>query len=113
MKKINYYYTIDGKCPYIEWFKNLDNTFKVRINKRLNKLCKENYYGDHKQLQNSELSELRFDFGKGYRIYYYDIDDTLILFVAGSEKKNQKKIIEQANTYFYDYCERTDYDINE
>lgn len=112
MKNIEYYYTINGKCPYLDWFNNLDNTFKVRIQKRLKKLYNEGHYGDHHTLQNSELSELRFDCGKGYRIYYYDLDDTLILFIAASDKKEQKKIIQQANIYFADYCERTNYEPN-
>ena len=112
MKNIEYYYTINGKCPYLDWFNNLDNTFKVRIQKRLKKLYNEGHYGDHHTLQNSELSELRFDCGKGYRIYYYDLDDTLILFIAASDKNEQKKIIQQANIYFADYCERTNYEPN-
>ena len=44
--------------------------------------------------------------------YYYDIEDSLILFVAGSDKKEQKKLIQQANIYFSDYCERTHYEPN-
>ena len=51
------------------------------------------------------------DFGKGYRIYYYDIDNTIILFIAGSDKKDQKKVIMQANRYFNDFIERTNNDI--
>lgn len=110
MKQIDYYYTADGKCPYLDWFKALDNSFKVRINKRLKKLREEGHYGDHHTLKNSELSELRMDFGKGYRIYYYDLDNVLILFVGGSDKKDQVKVIKQCNNYFKDYCERTDYE---
>lgn len=105
-KHIIHYYTIDGKCPYLNWFNDLDNSFKVRINKRLKKLQEEGHYGDYHTLQNSELSELRMDFGKGYRIYYYDLDDTLILFVGGSDKKAQDKVIKQCNTYFNDFIER-------
>ena len=43
------------------------------------------------------------DFGKGYRIYYYDLDNKLILFLAGSDKKEQKKVIQKSNEYFKDY----------
>lgn len=106
MKEIVYYYTIDNVCPYLEWFNDLDTSLQVRVNKRVKKLS-EGIYGDCKPLQKSELSEIRMDFGKGYRIYYYDIDDKLILFVAGSEKKDQKKVIQKANQYFQDYIERT------
>ena len=106
MKQIQYYYTHNNKCPYLEWFNKLDNSLKVRIQKRLKKLCNEGHYGDHHTLQNSELSELRFDIGKGYRIYYYDLNDTLILFIGGSEKKDQKQIIIKCNDYFNDFIER-------
>ena len=105
-KKKSNIITADGKCPYIEWRNSLDLSIRLRINKRVEKL-KTGLYGDHKSLQQSKLSELRMDFGKGYRIYYYDIDNTIILFIAGSDKKDQKKVIMQANKYFNDFIERT------
>lgn len=46
------------------------------------------------------------DFGRGYRIYYYDVNDMIILFVGGSDKKTQKQIIQQCNEYFRDFVER-------
>lgn len=74
----------------------------MRILKRIDKL-KDGLYGDYKPLQKSELSELRMDFGKGYRIYYYDLNNKLVLFLAGSEKKEQKIVLKKANEYFEDY----------
>ncbi len=60
--------------------------------KRIERL-KYGLYGDSKPLQKSELSELRPNFGAAYRIYYFDSDNTLILFVVGSDKKTQDKVI--------------------
>ena len=54
-KEIKYYYTADGKCPYIEWRNSLDLSIRLRINKRIEKL-KIGLYGDHKSLQQSKLS---------------------------------------------------------
>ena len=110
-KEIKYYYTADDKCPYKEWRSNLDLSIRLRVNKRIEKL-KDGLYGDHKALQKSKLSELRMDFGKGYRIYYYDLESTVVLFVAGSDKKDQKKVIQQANQYLEDYIERNNQDTN-
>lgn len=110
-KEIKYYYTSDGKCPYKEWRNSLDLSIRLRVNKRVEKL-QDGLYGDYKPLQKSKLSELRMDFGKGYRIYYYDLETTVVLFVAGSDKKDQKKVIQQANKYFEDYIERNKDDIN-
>ena len=104
-KQIIHYYTVNGECPYNDWFESLDKSIQLRVDKRVEKL-RAGLYGDHKLLQKSKLSELRMDFGKGYRIYYYDIDNTIILFVGGSKKKDQKKVVEQCNNYFKDFIER-------
>lgn len=101
-KIIEYYETADGKCPYVDWLEDLDNSIRIRILKRVDKLA-SGIYGDYKPLQNSELSELKMNFGKGYRIYYYDLEDKIVLILAGSEKRNQKDVIEKANEYFKDY----------
>ncbi len=104
-KQIIYYKTEDGKYPYLEWFNELDQSIRIRVAKRVDKL-KDGNYGDHKKLQNSELSELRMDFGKGYRIYYFDLDTKLVLFLAGSDKKEQKKAIQKANQYLEDFLSK-------
>lgn len=104
-KRIIYYYTITGECPYRDWYNTLDKSIQLRIDKRIEKL-RAGLYGDHHWLQKSELSEIRMDFGKGYRIYYYELDQTLILFIGGSEKKDQKKVVQQCNDFFNDFKER-------
>ena len=105
-KEIKYYTTIDGKCPYIEWRDSLSYSFQVRIAKRINRM-RDGNYGDCKKLQNSELSELRLDFGKGYRIYFKELDDVIVLIVAGSDKSDQKSVIKKAGLYLEDYLNRS------
>ena len=63
MKELIVYTTVDDKCPFLDWRNTLSIEFKVRVNKRLQRL-REGLYGDWKHLQNSNLSELRLDFGK-------------------------------------------------
>ncbi len=77
IKEIEYYTMPNGKCPYIEWFKALSRDYQSRVIKRINRLA-DGLYGDCKQLTNSTLSELRFDFGKGYRIYFKEFNNTII-----------------------------------
>ena len=105
MKDIVIYKTIDGKCPYTEWVESLSFEYQLRVYKRINKL-KDGLKGDWKRLQNSNLSELRLDFGKGYRIYYKELNNIVILLLAGSDKKNQVKAIMQASKYYEDFVER-------
>lgn len=105
MKELLYYKTKDGKCPYKLWFDSLDFQMKARISSRLERLV-DGHYGETRKLSNSELSELKFKFGKGYRIYYKDIDDVLIIFFSAGDKSNQKADIKQAEKYYKDYIER-------
>ena len=105
MKEILYYTKENGKCPYQDWFLSLDMQTKVRIAGRIERLI-EGHYGETRKLVKSELSEMKFKFGKGYRIYYKDLDDVLILFLAGGDKSYQKEDIKQAEKYYKDYLER-------
>ena len=63
--------------------------------------------GDWKPLRNSKLAELRLHFGSGYRIYFKELDDVIILIVAGSDKSEQKQTIKKANEYYQDYINRS------
>ena len=105
MKEILYYTKENGRCPYNDWFKSLDLQTRVRIASRLERLI-DGHYGEIRKLTNSELSEMKFKFGKGYRIYYIDLNDVLILFLAGGDKSTQNNDITKANQYYKDYIER-------
>jgi putative addiction module killer protein len=78
---------------------------KKRIRQRLIRVQLENY-GDCKPLQNSELSELRFITNKGYRIYYKELDNIIVLILAGGDKSDQIQTINKANKYFDEFKER-------
>ena len=95
-KQIIYYTTPDGKCPYLDWLNNLDDKTQSIINARIDRL-KDGLRGDWKRLTNSKLSEFRIDYGKGYRIYYRELNNTIILIVAGGDKSDQKRLIKQEN----------------
>lgn len=107
MKKIKIYTTKNGDCPFMKWLDTLSIEYRTRVNKRINRIHDGNF-GDYKKLQNSELSELRMDFGKGYRIYYKELYDVIVLLVAGGDKSNQNKTIKKAGEYLKDYLERKD-----
>ncbi len=102
MKEILYYQTIDNKVPYIEWYKNLDNSQKLIIDKRLSKI-ERGLMGDIKRLS-EKLYEIRFQ--NGLRIYYTEIDNIIILLFTGGNKSKQNKDIEIATKYLNDYVER-------
>jgi len=84
----------NGKSHFIEWIESLDKVTKSRVQSRLTRLL-ENNFGDHKKIDN-EISELRLKFGSGYRIYYTEIDNVVVLLITGGDKSTQSKDIQKA-----------------
>ena len=50
--------------------------------------------------------ELRFMFGKGYRVYYGLDGDTVVLLLSEGDKSSQKKDIAKAIQYWKEYQSR-------
>lgn len=81
-----------------------DNQAKARILARIDRLAVGNS-GDSKLLRGG-VSELRIDWGPGYRVYYAMIGKTCVLLLCGGDKRKQSSDIERAIEYLHDYRER-------
>ena len=92
--EIKYLKLSNGKAPIIEWLDSLDGSFRKRINQRILRI-EEGNLGDHKKLS-EDISELRFNFGKGYRIYYTEIENVVVLLINGGDKSDQSDDIVKA-----------------
>ena len=80
---------------YDEWFNSLKDTKgKARINARLRRVELGNF-GDAEPVGDN-VSELRFFFGSGYRIYFIQHGDEIIVLLAGGDKSTQSKDIDKA-----------------
>jgi putative addiction module killer protein len=80
---------------YIKWFKELrDIKAKTRIDIRIRRLSLGNA-GDVKPV-GCGVSELRIDYGPGYRIYYIQRGEQLVILLAGGDKSSQQKDIKIA-----------------
>ena len=91
----------NNKAPFIEWVNSLDKATKARVQSRLTRLL-ENNFGDHKKIDN-EISELRLKFGSGYRIYYTEINNVIVLLINGGDKSTQSKDIEKAKSILQEW----------
>lgn len=100
--EVREYQTKDGKKPVSEWLDGLrDAIARGRIVARLDRLT-AGLKGDWKAV-GSGVSELRIDHGPGYRVYFAQQGDTLILLLCGGDKRTQGKDIERAHAYWKDY----------
>ena len=58
--------------------------------------------GDHKPVGGS-VSEMRIDYGPGYRIYFTEVGDVVVLLLIGGDKSTQARDIEKAKRLAKEY----------
>jgi len=105
IKKIELYTTKVGQQPFVEWLESLkDKIGRYRIKERLDRIALGNL-GDYKYLSEG-VSEFRLDFGPGYRVYFGEEGDKILILLCGGNKSTQKKDIRKAITYWKDYLSR-------
>jgi putative addiction module killer protein len=103
-KEIDFYITPDGKNPFKEWYESLkDKRAKLEVGRRLDRAAAGNS-GDHKTLVEG-LMEMKITYSPGYRIYYTETDERIIVLLCGGTKKTQPQDILKAKGYLEDYLE--------
>lgn len=80
---------------YAKWFDALkDREAKMRIDRRVKKAARGEY-GDVWPV-GENVSELRFHFGPGYRVYFTERFGVLFILLAGGDKHTQRDDIKLA-----------------
>lgn len=105
MKILQYYQTSNGKTPFKEWLTNLKDKMGIeKINKRLERLTL-GQCGDS-EFVGEGVFELRIHYGPGYRIYYAEHDQEIVILLYGGNKNTQQRDIDRSIGYWKDYLER-------
>lgn len=79
------------------WMRKLrDTNARARIQIRIDRLGR-GLFGDVKDIGQG-LSELRVDYGPGYRVYLMRRGDVLVILLCGGDKRTQDSDIKQAKT---------------
>lgn len=105
-KHLRNYITPQGKIPFLEWLNNLkDSTTRIRVRRRLDRLEMGNL-GDCKSVGEG-VSELRISFGPGYRIYFTEIENEIIILFCAGDKSTQKNDVKTAKLYWQELQERS------
>lgn len=93
-------YDLETTDSFAEWFNGLPSTVAFRLTARFERV-RNGLFGDAKNLGDG-VSELRFFFGSGYRVYYTIRDNKIVLLLAGGDKASQVRDIKQAKALLAD-----------
>jgi putative addiction module killer protein len=103
-KRLLIYENAIGKAPYAEWLDRFDTPEAVMIEVRVRRARLGNL--GHWKSIGEGVCELKFDSGPGYRVYFGQIDSTVVVLLCGGDKKTQKKDISEAKKLWQDFKER-------
>ena len=104
MIEVKFFKTIEGKEPFIDWYRNLrDRKSRTQIAERLDRIGLGNF-GNHKAL-GAGVYELKIPYGPGFRIYYGIQNKIVIIILCGGDKASQPKDIQKAKEYWALYKE--------
>jgi len=96
-------YSLEQTELFADWLADLRDTVgRSRIIKRLVRLS-DGQLGDVKPVGDG-VHELRMFFGPGYRVYFMQQGEVVILLLAGGDKDSQSRDIERAKELARNAC---------
>jgi putative addiction module killer protein len=106
-RELRIYTTEDGDAPFSNWLNRLrDAQGRAIVRTRLARIRLGNF-GDCKAVGDG-VFEFRIDFGPGYRVYFGQEGNRLVILLCGGDKRTQSKDIAKAKKFWSDYRSRDD-----
>ena len=89
-------YFNEKTTEFDKWLRKLkDLRAKVKILVRIQKLEEDEHFGDCEPVGDG-IKELKINYAKGYRIYFKEKDNKIIILLLGGDKSTQQSDIEKA-----------------
>ena len=96
-------FNIEKTSEFDKWLRKLrDRKAKALILVRIQRIQESGNFGDCESV-GSGVSELRIHYGKGYRIYFNEVNGNLILLLIGGDKSGQQNDIKKAKLILAKY----------
>ena len=104
MIELREYVDAQGYNHYRKWASKQDPSVRARVDKAVFRLGEGNFSSVKSEGQG--VSALRLDFGPGYRVYFAQDGEQLVLLLVGGTKRRQQEDIELARRLWSEYKKR-------
>jgi len=101
-KKVIYYAAENGSSPFKDWLKRLDNLSRAIVVRFIQRVATGGAKKSVKALKDG-IFEIKITHGPGYRVYFAEDGDEIIVLLIGGDKKTQGRDIEKAKEYWRNY----------
>ena len=95
------YVDTNGSSPFAKWFDALDAVAAAKVRVYITRVELGNY--SNVEPIGDGLSEIKIDYGPGYRVYFRKEKEILLLLLGGSSKKGQQKAIDASKLAWKSY----------
>lgn len=105
VKKIEQLQLSSGEEPFQKWISALDIKTRAKIHTYINRVA---VGGSKKNIRavGDGVFEIKIDFGPGYRVYFGEIEQVVILILLGGDKDSQNRDIKIAKEYWRIYVQK-------
>lgn len=99
MKRLEFYKAENGKEPFSEWLDSLDRVSRAKVMSFVERVA---LGGSKKNVKpvGQGVMEIKIDYGSGYRAYFGEIGNVVMLLLVGGDKDTQDKDIRLAQTFW-------------
>ncbi len=99
MKRIEFYQTVTGREPAREWLNDLSEISQAKVRAYIDRAALGGAKKNIRSLGDG-IFEIKVDFGPGYRVYFGQIGNVMILLLLGGDKGTQFHDIHRAREYW-------------
>ena len=103
-RRVVEYLDKDGSSPFRKWFVQLDSIAAAKVTTALYRLEQGNR--SNVKSVGRGVSEYRIDFGPGYRLYFGQEGQAMVILLGGGTKKRQRNDVANAQTLWTEYKSR-------
>lgn len=104
-RKVVEYLEPDGRSPFAQWFARLEPLAAAKVTTALYRIEQGNFSSVKPVGQG--VAEFRIDWGPGYRIYFGQRGNLLVILLGGGTKQGQSADIRMAQGRWRDYKARS------
>ena len=101
-KKVKYFVKENGSSPFEDWLNKLEIKLQAIVVRFIQRVAQGGSKKSIKALKDG-IFEIKINYGPGYRLYFAEDGNEIIILLVGGDKKTQNSDIDKAKELWRNY----------